>query len=200
MNKGHFPHEDQTRRFAVPTPPDFADDLEFVEKNINAKLDIMVEAGVLPANSWTVLDPYYANRETGIVRRVRFVSFDQSVDDKALALTRVCLNNTYWDLFGNQKNRSIFVVRWASAPRKREDREGGEGHRGSGSGSGEKSSFYKRDGQKSYEKNYGDKPKAEAKVKLDHGKLETSTSMRSNSSTPAWKKGKKGKKGKEETD
>ena len=110
LHRGHFPHEDQNWRFAIPTPSHF--DMDFIEKEIKEKMKKMEVAGIIGEGSWKLLPPFYTNRLTGAMKNCRRIEFSPDVDKARLAVAMVALNGTSWPPYDGDQHRSAFEVRW----------------------------------------------------------------------------------------
>lgn len=117
LRDSQLPGKDKITKLFIQVPPVFRHRESFVRNSLEEKLHQLAEWNIIPANSWILTIPLQS-RETGILRGGCYVSF-KDVSPQAIALVKICINDTCWDKNKTDPLGEVVRCFWArSAPAK----------------------------------------------------------------------------------
>lgn len=79
---------------------------------INQKLEHLAEFDIIPKNSWRIKCPINS-RENGFIKLGCFIFFKNEISTYNIGVVKFLLNNTYWDLNGENKYDNTVKCYWA---------------------------------------------------------------------------------------
>lgn len=119
LNESSFPGEGRSRTLFVPVPKVLGEDDEWVVETIKEKFRNLEEWDILRPDSWSVNAPL-KSREKGGVRGGCFITFKREVELERIAMARIILTDTYWPVYDEEEDRSVFRCYWARDRKERE--------------------------------------------------------------------------------
>ena len=110
FNENILPPLDKSSNLFIPIIKQTTETV--VNTVINKKLDLLAEFNIIPKNSWRIKCPLNS-RENGFIKLGCFIFFKSEISLYTIGVVKFLLNNTHWDINGENKYDNTIKCYWA---------------------------------------------------------------------------------------